>query len=342
MDNKNHSLGVLMLDLEGVRLTALEQELLQRPSVGGLILFSRNFASTNQLKDLIAAVRECNEELLIAVDQEGGRVQRFREGFLELPALHAIGLLYDTDPAQAKTVAKQCGWAMAAEILHYDIDISFAPVLDLYNADSSVIKERSFAKDVDTVCDLAHSYIDGMHEAGMAATGKHYPGHGAVSTDSHVELPADNRSLDEIMQADYRVFANCTDVLDAIMPAHVIYPAVDSVSAGYSSVWLQEKLRAELGFNGIVFSDDLSMAAAASAGTPEMRAQMALDAGCDMVLVCNDRGSAQRVIDWLEASDYPTNARLNRMKGVSAPEIENLYSTDRWAEASIVVKSLIN
>ena len=340
MNDNNHSLGVLMLDLDGVTLTALERELLQRSAVGGLILFGRNFASTDQLKDLIAAVRECNEELLIAVDQEGGRVQRFREGFLELPALHCIGLLYQTDPQQAKTVANQCGWAMAAEILQYDIDISFAPVLDLYNANSTAIKERSFAESVETVSELAHSYIEGMHEAGMAATGKHYPGHGTVSTDSHVELPTDNRSYEEIMQTDYRVFANCTDVLDAIMLAHVIYPAVDSVSAGYSSVWLQKKLRTELGFNGIVFSDDLTMTAAHSVGSPENRVQTALEAGCDMVLVCNDRSSALRVMDWLDASDYPANPRLNCMKGRASAEIADLYTTNRWAEASALVKSL--
>jgi beta-N-acetylhexosaminidase len=340
MNTTSYTSGVLMLDLEGLSLTAFEKELLQRPSVGGLILFSRNFSSSNQLKDLIAEIRSCNQHLLIAVDQEGGRVQRFREGFLRLPALHTIGLLYNEAPDRASSVARQCGWAMAAEILHHGIDLSFAPVLDRYHVESKVIKERAFAANADVIGSLARCYIEGMHEAGMAATGKHYPGHGSVIADSHVELPTDRRSLEEIMGTDFQAFAACIDVLDAIMPAHVVYPAVDELCAGYSPIWIQDKLRGELGFKGIVFSDDLSMAAAHSAGDATSRAQLALTAGCDMVLVCNDRSSALAVSDWLEAENYPLTARLGRMRAKPASTIENLYSENRWAEATAVVESL--
>ncbi|MCH7815022.1 MAG: beta-N-acetylhexosaminidase [Proteobacteria bacterium] len=340
MNENNQPLGVLMLDLEGLVLTALEQELLQRPSVGGLILFSRNFTSPAQLEDLIAAVRDRTRGLLIAVDQEGGRVQRFREGFLELPALHTIGLLAAHDLEHARLVAKQCGWAMAAEILHYGIDFSFAPVLDLYHADSRAIKERAFSASVELVIELARAYIAGMHEAGMAATGKHFPGHGTVSADSHVELPTDDRSAEELLGTDFKTFAACIDTLDAIMPAHVLYPAVDSVGAGYSRIWLQTKLRDELGFAGVVFSDDLTMASARSAGSVVNRAEMALAAGCDMILVCNDRAGAVSVADWLDQADHPGNTALNCMRGAAAADISNLYAETRWAEVQDLIKSI--
>lgn len=344
MNQTDTPLGVLMLDLEGPSLTVFEQEMLQQPAVGGLILFSRNFVSCAQLRDLISAIRESNERLLIAVDQEGGRVQRFRDGFLQLPALHSLSRLLDKHSDQAAqhaaTVAQHCGWAMAAEILHYGIDISFAPVLDRYNAASSVIRERAFSDKVEVISELARSYIEGMHAAGMAATGKHYPGHGTVQADSHVELPIDERSLEEISNTDLQAFANCIDVLDGIMPAHVIYPAVDSVSAGYSRIWIEDILRKQLGFEGVIFSDDLSMTAAHDAGKVENRAELALAAGCDMILVCNDRPGALDTMNWLDANNHPASDKLIRMRAKPAAEIENLYASQRWAEASAVVKSL--
>tara|TARA_B100001964_G_scaffold115375_2_gene128590 strand:+ start:21052 stop:22125 length:1074 start_codon:yes stop_codon:yes gene_type:complete len=334
------ALGVLMLDLEGTTLSASEYELLQRPTVGGLILFSRNYSGPTQLQELIAAVRACNSDLLIAVDQEGGRVQRFRDGFLELPALHKIGARYADDPAQARELARQCAWAMAAEVLHCGIDISFAPVLDLYSADSPVIKERAFSDDVSQVTELASSYIKGMNEAGMAATGKHYPGHGFVAVDSHKELPVDERSAEEILSRDYQVFANCIKLVAAIMPAHVRYPAVDSLSAGFSKRWIQHYLRDRLQFDGVIFSDDLSMAAARDAGTAPQRAEMALAAGCDMLLVCNDRQSALSVADWLEQNEVPPSERIANMRASPAAAIADLYNEDRWKIASAAARSL--
>lgn len=329
-----------MLDLEGPVISAFERELLQRPSVGGLILFSRNFVSINQLRDLIAAIRECCPDILLAVDQEGGRVQRLRAGFLRLPALRAIAHIALADPARAAAIAATCGWAMAAELLHYDIDFSFAPVLDLYQESSPVIRERAFSPDPAEVIQLARAYIEGMHRAGMAATGKHFPGHGTVAADSHVELPTDNRTFAEIAASDYSTFVQCIDVLDAIMPAHVIYPQVDAQCAGFSKIWIQEKLRGELGFDGVVFSDDLSMVAAHGAGSPEVRAELALAAGCDMVLVCNDRACALTVAEWLEANAITGNQRLLRMRGQPAAGISKLFEQAEWQAATQLIESI--
>lgn len=335
--------GVLMLDVEGLSLSSKEKELLQRQSVGGVILFSRNYSAPAQLKELLASIRECNPGLLIAVDQEGGRVQRFREHFLKLPPLHEIGLVYESDPERGLYTARMCAWAMAAEILHYGLDFSFAPVLDLYSSESRVIKERSFAASVEQVSLLGSAYIDGMHEAGMAATGKHFPGHGTVIADSHVELPTDNRAIEEIRALDFKAFENCIGKLDAIMPAHVIYPAVDKVCAGFSKIWIQSILREELGFDGVVFSDDLSMNAAHTVGNVEQRAELALAAGCDMILVCNDQPNAIKVADYLESSNYSGSVgsdKLNLMRAVPAAGISDLYQQDKWLEASELVAAI--
>lgn len=341
MNPDSKPVGALMLDVESLSLSSQEQELLRRQSVGGVILFSRNYADPSQLRELIASIRQCNPRLLIAVDQEGGRVQRFREHFLQLPALHDIGLIYNRDPQAGLLAAQLCAWAMAAEILHYGLDFSFAPVLDLYNSQSQVIERRAFAADPEQVSVLADAYIDGMHEAGMAATGKHFPGHGTVIADSHVELPRDERSLAEIRSQDFKPFADSITRLDAIMPAHVIYPAVDDLCAGFSKIWLQSILREELNFGGVVFSDDLSMNAAHSVGSAVQRAELALAAGCDMVLVCNDRSSAISVADYLESIDHPGSDRLEKMCARPAGEIENLYQQDRWLEACELVDGML-
>lgn len=329
-----------MLDLEGTTLSAFEEELLQRPSVGAVILFSRNYVSINQLRDLVAAIRTCRPGILLAVDQEGGRVQRLRADFLRLPSLRAIGRHALADNARTTAIARACGWAMAAELLHHGIDFSFAPVLDLYTDTSRVIRERAFSPDPQEVITLARAYIEGMHEAGMAATGKHFPGHGTVVADSHVELPTDTRTFAEIAKSDYATFAGCIDLLDAIMPAHVVYSAVDSHCAGFSRLWIEQKLRGELGFKGVVFSDDLSMVAAHGAGSPLMRAELALSAGCDMVLVCNDRPCALAVADWLENTGIKGNTRLAGMRGQPATEIATLFDTDKWHAAKTLVESI--
>lgn len=322
-----------MLDVEGTHLSPAEKTLLARPEIGGLILFSRNYTEPQQLRELVAEVRACDPEILIAVDQEGGRVQRFREGFVQLPALHRLAEVYAVDQEHGFQLARLHAWVMATELLQFDIDLSFAPVLDLFNADSEVIADRAFADDVQVTTDLALAYIAGMHEAGMVATGKHYPGHGTVVADSHNSLPVDHRQAGEILTRDFQVFANCVDKLDAVMPAHVIYPAVDEESAGFSSIWIQHKLRGQLDFEGIVFSDDLSMAAAHAAGSPVQRAEKALSAGCDMVLACNDREAALAIADWLHDSDHPGCHALGKLRARPCEECADLYNSKKWDEA---------
>ena len=274
------------------------------------------------------------------MDQEGGRVQRFREHFLTLPPLRSIGIEYEKDKAAGIAAAKLCAWAMAAELMQYGIDISFAPVLDLYDTNSPVIKERAFAGQGGIVANLGAAYIEGMHEAGMAATGKHFPGHGKVLSDSHTELPMDNRSLEEIRKQDLIPFTSCIQKLDAIMPAHIVYPQVDQHCAGFSRVWIQSLLRQELGFDGVVFSDDLSMSAAHSAGTVSERADMALAAGCDMVLVCNEPQQAAELVDYLHNKEQAGSNRIGCMLAKNASRHAGLYESDMWLEAKELIARL--
>lgn len=340
MHHSNSETGVVMLDLKGLKVEPDERDLLNHPQVGGVILFSRNYASPQQLSDLVASIKQCNDHLLVAVDQEGGRVQRFREGFLSLPPLRALGVEYEKDRDVGRAAARLCAWAMAAELMQYGIDISFAPVLDLYDANSPVIKERAFSESGGAVADIALAYIDGMHEAGMAATGKHFPGHGRVLADSHTELPTDNRSLEEIRENDLVPFIECIASLDAIMPAHIVYPQIDQHCAGFSNVWIQMLLRDELGFDGVVFSDDLTMNAAHSAGSVTERADQALAAGCDMVLVCNQPIEAQAVVNHLDAEQQNGSNRISCMLAKNASRHAGLYQTDKWLEAKELIGRL--
>lgn len=252
-----------MVSIEGTQLSAADENLLKRRSVGGLILFSRNYQTKNQVTALIDAARAINPTLLIAVDQEGGRVQRFREGFLSLPALARLGMLYCQDEAAGLEAAEECGWAMAAELVAIGVDFSFAPVLDVFSETSRVIGDRAFSSDPEQLSALAQRYVGGMRSAGMAATGKHFPGHGTVDADSHVELPVDPRAFEQIEAHDLVPFKALATSLGGIMPAHVIYPQVDPQCAGFSPFWLQNILRAQLGFDGVIFSDDLTMDAGA-------------------------------------------------------------------------------
>jgi len=340
MHHTNIETGVVMLDLKGLTLEPAERDLLVNAQVGGVILFSRNYASTAQLEDLVASIKQCNDHLLVAVDQEGGRVQRFRDHFLTLPPLRAIGLEYERDHDQGLAAAKLCAWAMAAELMQYGIDISFAPVLDLFDANSPVIKERAFSIDGSTVGSIGAAYIDGMHEAGMAATGKHFPGHGKVLADSHTELPTDVRSLEEIREQDLIPFAACIEKLDAIMPAHIVYPEVDEHCAGFSKFWIEGMLRQEMGFDGVVFSDDLTMNAAHSAGSVAQRADLALAAGCDMVLVCNQPEQAAELVGYLEGNAQPGSNRIGSMLAKNASRHVGLYESDRWLEARELIQSI--
>ncbi len=313
-----------MLDVGGTELDGEDRDLLAHPLVDGLLLFSRNYEEPDQLRALVRSAREIKPELLVAVDQEGGRVQRLRDGFTRIPPMAALARRYADNPDLGQAEAAALGRVMAEEVRQLDIDISFAPVLDLDYGCSTVIGDRSFGAEPDTVTGLATAWIAGMDAAGMAATGKHFPGHGAVAADSHTELPRDERSLEEIRARDLRPFAELADQLEGIMPAHVLYPAGDEKQpAGFSPYWLRDRLRGELGYQGVIFSDDLAMAGAADAGGPDERARAALEAGCDRVLVCNDRAAAGEVVEALEGSRLARDARsLERLRGRARPPMD--------------------
>ena len=328
--NAVSSLGVLMLDIKGKSLTSIEKDLLQRDSIGGLILFSRNYESPSQLRELVASIRDIKQDILIAVDQEGGRVQRFQEGFVRLPSLGSIGKIYKDKPQLAESLSKISAWIMASELISYDIDLSFAPVIDIQNMSSEIIGDRAFSSNPEIVVRLAKSYISGLREAGMSACGKHYPGHGTVHADSHFELPVDVRPWGEIRDSDFSVFAELIELLDGVMPAHVLYPSVDKFTAGFSEVWIKDKLRGELNFKGVVFSDDLTMAAAKAIPAPVDRAKRALAAGCDTILVCNDQESAAEIANWLDSESLAKNVNMHAMRAKPTRQIHNLFEQDLW------------
>jgi len=305
------SLGPVISNVEGVSLSAEDRHFLQHSALGGIILFERNYQSLQQLKQLIADMRAVRDDLLIVVDQEGGRVQRFQAEFTRLPAAVEYGRRYQQDPQHALAYTEQMAYTMASELLDIGVNLSFAPVLDVDRAGSSVIGERSFSSDPAQVLALGGAYIKGMRRAGMPATGKHFPGHGAVRADSHVELPEDNRDYAEIVAIDLLPFSALAQQLAGIMPAHVLFPKVDNVPAGFSRIWLQDILREKIGFNGVVFSDDLNMHAASSGGPITERAERALRAGCDRILVCNDRARALVVLE--HVGDYQNAESAQRI-----------------------------
>lgn len=304
-------LGPLMIDIAGLELTDLERERLCHPLVGGIILFSRNYHCPEQLCALTAEIRQLRSpRLLIAIDHEGGRVQRCRDGFTRLPAMRQLGELWASNPQQALVTAGNTGYVLADELRAKGVDLSFTPVLDLDWGRSDVIGDRSFHADPEVVVQLAGALIDGLREAGMPACGKHFPGHGWAEADSHVAIPVDNRSLLELAP-DMLPFRQLK--LDAIMPAHVIYPQVDSRPAGFSPVWIN-KLRDEFSFQGVVFSDDLSMEGASVAGGIVERANAAWEAGCDMLLVCNSPDLVGELLDrWVCAPDSVKSQRVERL-----------------------------
>lgn len=314
-------LGPVMVDVAGLELTPDDIERLQHPQVGGVILFARNFAAPLQLIQLTHSIRELRKpELVIAVDHEGGRVQRFKHGFTPIPPMRSLGKLWDRDPAQALAAARGGGFVIGSELQAHGVDFSFTPVLDVDYGESGVIGDRALHSDPHTIAVLAEALQAGLNAAGMTSVGKHFPGHGYVRADSHLEVPVDDRSLAEITAADLVPFQRLArSTMGGIMPAHVIYPKVDAKPAGFSGVWLQKILREKLGFQGLIFSDDLSMEGASTAGGVVARANAALNAGCDMVLLCNDPRAQDTMLEGLERRPVaPTLAkRLERMRGKS-------------------------
>jgi beta-N-acetylhexosaminidase len=330
------SLGPLMIDFAGLSLTAEDREVLRHPLVGSVILFTRNYAEPAQLERLVADLHALRDPpLVVAVDHEGGRVQRFRKQFTVLPAARLIGHQYDIDAQAGLEMARSCAWLLAAELRAVGIDLSFAPVVDLDYGVSEVIGDRAFHRDAAAVSALASASVAGMREGGMASVAKHFPGHGAVVADSHFALPVDRRELAD-MDADLapyrRLIANG---LPAVMAAHVVFSELDARPASFSRRWITEILRGELGFHGVVFADDLNMAAAVSVGTMVERGRLALEAGCDVLPVCNNRVGVIELLDGLRRDVSPVSqARLVRLHGRAAPARRELLASARWQEAS--------
>ena len=334
-------IGSVMLDVQGLELTAVEREVLRHPQTGGVIFFARNFAGPEQIQALAAQIRAVRPELILAVDQEGGRVQRFREGFVKIPPMKTLGDQFSHSPEKARQLAYEWGWLMATEVLSVGVDISFAPILDLDCGISQVIGNRSFHSEPEIAIALLGPFIKGMQDAGMAATGKHFPGHGAIAADSHVAIPVDTRSMADIEAHDLKPFVALASALQGIMPAHVIFPEVDDRPAGFSPVWLQEILRKKIGFRGVIFSDDLSMEGAGVAGSFADRAEAAISAGCDMVLVCNKPEAAIQVLESRESKPLPDQSRFAALNGRRRLGWSELPRHPQWIAAEAGIRRLI-
>ncbi|MDG1706394.1 MAG: beta-N-acetylhexosaminidase [Porticoccaceae bacterium] len=321
--------GRLMLDLAGTELTAEEQQILQSPQVGGVILFARNIQSREQVTALNAQIRQASANLLIAVDQEGGRVQRLRDGFTPLPPMQLLADSVVQNPEVGVQLVRDTGWLMASEVLACGFDISFAPVLDVDRDTSSIIGDRAFSDQPEMVITLAQAFIEGMNEAGMAATGKHFPGHGGIVADSHLEAPVDHRSWQQLLDHDLKPFVALSKQLAGVMPAHITFPAVDPDSVGFSGFWLQQVLRQQLSFDGVIFSDDLSMKGADVAGGYIDKAQLALNAGCDMILVCNCPEGAREVLQMMEHRSLAGSDRIASMGATKSVDWDKLCADSR-------------
>ncbi len=336
------SLGPLMVDVAGDTLSAEDREVLVHPLVGSVILFSRNYRDPAQVAALTAEIRALRTPaLLVAVDHEGGRVQRFRAGFTRLPPARALGRGFDEDRREALALAHSAAWLMAAELRAVGIDFSFAPCVDLDYGVSEIIGDRAFHSRADAVAALGVAYVGGMREAGMAATAKHFPGHGAVVADSHVSLPVDRRAFSEL-QSDlgpYRLLI--ANSIAGVMAAHVVFPAVDALPASLSHRWIGEILRGELAFHGCVFADDLTMGGAAGFGDVADRARLAFAAGCDVLPICNDRAAVVSVLDQFKPSGLnpASQARLVRMRARGEMP-QCLTETSRWRETVARVAAL--
>ncbi len=336
--------GQVFITIAGTCLTAEDQDRLQHPATAGLVLFAHNYVSPDQITDLIRQVRALRSPLLIATDQEGGRVQRLRAGFTRLPAAATILQYCLQDQQQACQIARTLGWLMAAELRSVGIDFSFAPVLDIQYSLNDVIGDRAFAPDHNTVACLAQAWMQGAREAGMISVGKHFPGHGGVTLDSHTALPTDQRPLSTLRTTDLRPFQRLIrHGLAAIMPAHIRYPSCDHQPAGFSHIWLQTILRQDMQFRGAILSDDLNMQAAITCyPDPAERAQAACAAGCDAVLICHNPTATDAILAALPGPPAPeTTQRLQRLRGPSdAYDLHTLQQQPRWQAAAQLAHTL--
>lgn len=321
-----NTIGSLVISIANKELTAEEREIIAHPLVGGVILFSRNYESRDQLKALCRDIRHARKKpVLIMADQEGGRVQRFKNEFTRLPPLALFGKIYDDDPVKATRLAREGGWLMAAELLTVGVDLSLAPVLDLNKGISTVIGDRAFHREPEVVIQLAKAFTKGMLEAGMAPTAKHFPGHGSIAPDSHLAIPVDDRSLSEIEQDDMIPFVAMINAgIKGMMPAHIIFPKVDNKTVGFSKVWLQDILRKKFAYQGVIFSDDLNMEGANISSRYADRVVAAKEAGCDFALLCNNHVGVIQVIDSLPCASYEVSVEkwgplLGKYEAVAEP-----------------------
>lgn len=332
----------IMLDIEGFSLSIEDRALIKSKHVGGIILFSRNFESREQLIDLCFEIKSIKPEILIATDQEGGRVQRFKEGFSIIPSMQRLGDLVAHDEEGGLSLCRRVGWLMASEMIATGIDISFAPVLDLDKDTSSVIGDRSFSEQIDIVISSAKAFIFGMAEAGMASTGKHFPGHGGIEEDSHLVTTIDNRSLSDLESNDLIPYRELVEVLDGIMTAHITFPKIDSSVVSFSSEWIKTILRENLNFQGMVFSDDLTMKGADTAGNYTNKAKLSVNAGCDMILICNDRDGAKEILKFFEENNIPKSEKVYSMLMSNDVSWKDLEKTTLRDEIRTEIDNLIS
>ena len=337
LDNTQNLFGRLMISIEGMTLSSSDKDLIRNRHVGGIILFTRNFHSQPQIEELCSEIKNIKNNIIIAVDQEGGRVQRFNGEYTQLPSMQVLGdyCISNNDYSFAADV----GWLMSLELIASGVDISFAPVLDVDRNTSSIIGNRSFSNKPQNVVDIASHFIQGMSEAGMKATGKHFPGHGGIKEDSHIAEPIDTRSHNELMDTDLKPFIELKDKLSAVMTAHITYPDIDNVCVSFSKIWLKNVLQNNIGFNGVIFSDDLTMKGAGNTSMDE-KAIKALNAGCDMVLVCNDYKGANSVINRFEKEDIDLNSRIGMMQKTKTCNWDDLADNPRVIETKQIIKTL--
>ena len=333
----NIEYGRLMLDIDGTSLSNEDKDLLMNKHVGGLIFFSRNFESFNQITNLVHEIRNIKENIIIAVDQEGGRVQRFNKEFTKIPTMQEVAKYANSN--NDMSFLKEVGWLISSELIAAGIDLNFAPVLDIDDKTSSIIGDRAFANNALDVISLTSNFIDGMHEAGMKSTGKHFPGHGGIFEDSHIELAEDHRELDELMGLDIKPYIELCNKLDAIMCAHILFPNIDKYIPSYSRYWLKDILREKIKYNGLIFSDDLSMFGAGDLSFAN-KAVKSIEAGCDMILVCNNRYEAINVIEAFEKNDIDLSKKIHLMRKTSNTDWDDLSRTNRRSVVKEKLKTI--
>ena len=333
----NIEYGRLMLDIYGTSLSNEDKDLLMNKHVGGLIFFSRNFGSFNQITNLVHEIRNIKENIIIAVDQEGGRVQRFNKEFTKIPTMQEVAKYANSN--NDMSFLKEVGWLISSELIAAGIDLNFAPVLDIDDKTSSIIGDRAFANNALDVISLTSNFIDGMHEAGMKSTGKHFPGHGGIFEDSHIELAEDHRELEDLMGLDIKPYIELSNKLDAIMCAHILFPNIDKYIPSYSRYWLKDILREKIKYKGLIFSDDLSMFGAGDLSFAN-KAVKSIEAGCDMILVCNNRYEAINVIEAFEKNDIDLSKKIHQMRKTSNTDWDDLSRNNRRSVVKEKLKTI--